>query len=72
MNTDFDKADPLIGSNIRQDERTRASINLDYALPPHLGGVVLSIGGFVADTRSNIINFTKTVSELKIGMRKSF
>ena len=72
MNTDFDKADPLIGSNIRQDERTRASLNLDYALPPHLGAVVLSISGFVADTRSNIINFTKTVSELKIGMRKSF
>lgn len=70
--TDFDAADPLIGSDIREDERSRASLSLGYKLPPRLGGADVTLGGFIADTRSNIPNFTKTLSELKIGLRKSF
>jgi len=72
LSTEFDAADPLIGSDTRQDERSRASFGLGYALPPHLGGVEVTLSGFIADTRSNIVNFTKTLSELKIGLRKSF
>ena len=72
LSTEFDAADPLIGSDIRKDERSRASFSLGYKLPPSLGGVDIAIDGFIADTRSNIMNFRKTLSELKIGMRKSF
>ncbi|MBL6642216.1 MAG: tetratricopeptide repeat protein [PS1 clade bacterium] len=72
LSTEFDAADPLIGSDTRQDERSRASFGLGYALPPHLGGVEVTLSGFIANTRSNIVNFTKTLSELKIGLRKSF
>lgn len=72
LSTEFDAADPLIGSDTRQDERSRTSFGLGYALPPHLGGVEVTLSGFIADTRSNIVNFTKTLSELKIGLRKSF
>jgi hypothetical protein len=34
--------------------------------------VQVSFGGFLADTRSNIPNFTKTLSEVKLGLRKNF
>ena len=70
--TEFDAADPLIGSDIREDERSRASFSLSYKLPPRLGAIDVSLSGFVADTRSNIANFTKTLSELKLGFRRSF
>lgn len=70
--TEFDAADELIGSDIREDERSRMSFSLSHNLSPEWGGVQVSLGGFVADTRSNIPNFTKTLSEMKLGLRKSF
>ena len=70
--TEFDAADPLIGTDIREDERSRMSVSLTHDLPPEWGGMQVSLGGFLADTRSNIPNFTKTLSEVKLGLRKSF
>ena len=70
--TEFDAADPVIGNDIREDERTRMSLSASYQLPKYLGGPILSLSGFAADTRSNIPNFAKTVSELKFGVSQSF
>ena len=70
--TEYDAANMLISSEIREDERTRASFSLGYKLPPRLGALDVSLSGFAADTRSNIPNSTKTLSELKLGVRRSF
>lgn len=72
VSTEFDAADSIIGDDIREDERTRLSLSASYQLAEHLGGATVSLSGFVADTRSNIPNFTKTVSELKFGVSRSF
>lgn len=72
VSTEFDAADPIIGDDIREDERTRLSLSASYQLPKYLSGATLSLSGFAADTRSNISNFTKTVSELKFGISRSF
>lgn len=72
ISTEFDAADPIIGDDIREDERTRLSLSASYQLPKYLGGAILSLSGFAADTRSNIPNFTKTFTELKFGVSQSF
>lgn len=70
--TEFGAADPLIGDTIREDERSRLVASLDYQLPESRGGATLTLSGFAADTRSNIVNFTKTLSEIKLGVRHRF
>ena len=72
VRTEFDAADPIIGEDIREDERTRLSLSASYQLPKSLSGSIVSLSGFAADTRSNIPNFVKTVSELKLGISRSF
>ena len=72
VSTEFDAADPFIGDDIRQDERSRISLSLSYKMPKSLGGSVVSLSGFAADTRSNLPNFTKTVSEIKLGVSQRF
>lgn len=72
VSTKFDAADSIIGDDIREDERTLISLSASYQLPKFLGGAIMSLSGFAADTRSNIPNFTKTVSELKFGVSRSF
>jgi tetratricopeptide (TPR) repeat protein len=72
VTTEFDAADPFIGDDIREDERSRMSLSASYQLPETLGGSVLSLSGFAADTRSNLPNFTKTVSELKFSINQRF
>lgn len=70
--TEYEAANLLISDKIREDERTRATFTLGFTLPSAFGNVDLSFGGFFADTRSNIPNSTKELSELKIGVRKNF
>ena len=72
VSTEFDAADPFIGDDIRQDERSRVSLSVSYEMPKSLGGSVVSLSGFAADTRSNLPNFTKTVSEIKLGVSQRF
>lgn len=72
VRTEFDEADPLIGDDTRQDERSRFSLAASYQMPVSLGGTVISLSGFAADTRSNLPNFTKTVSEVKLGVSQRF
>ena len=69
--TQFGSIKPF-GDKIRQDERSSADLSVSYEMPRRLGGALISAGGFVSDTRSNIRNYTKSVSEAKIGIRKSF
>ena len=70
--TEYDAANTLISSEIREDERSRVSFSVGRKLPPRLGALDLTLSGFAADTRSNIPNSTKTLSELKLGLRRSF
>ena len=72
VSTKFQAADPIIGDKIRKDDRTRISLSASYQLPKYLGGSIISLSGFAADTNSNIPNFTKTVSEIKFGVSQSF
>lgn len=72
VSTEFDAADPIIGNEIREDERTRLGLSASYQLPKYLGGSIISLAGFAADTRSSIPNFTKTVSEIKFGVSQNF
>ena len=52
--TEYDAANTLISSEIREDERSRASFSIGRKLPPRLGALDLTLSGFAADTRSNI------------------
>lgn len=70
--TEYEGANTLISTQIRQDERTRLTASLGYKLPPHLGAIDLALSGFAADTRSNIPNSTRTLSELKLSLRRNF
>jgi hypothetical protein len=70
--TEYEGANTLISTQIRQDERTRLTASLGYKLPPHLGAIDLALSGFTADTRSNIPNSTRTLSELKLSLRRNF
>ena len=70
--TEYEAANTLISTQIRQDERTRLTASLGYKLPPHLGAIDLALSGFAADTRSNIPNSTRTLSELKLSLRRNF
>jgi hypothetical protein len=70
--TEFGAADPLIGNVAREDERSRLVASVDYQLPEAYGGAVVTLSGFAADTRSNIVNFAKTMSEIKLGVRHRF
>lgn len=70
--TDYDAPNTIISSKIREDERSRASFSMGYKLPPQYGALNIGLSGFVADTRSNIPNSTKTLSELKLGIRHNF
>jgi hypothetical protein len=70
--TEYDAANTLISDDIREDERSRLSASLGTKLSPRLGALDVSLSGFVADTRSNIPNSTKTLSELKLSLRRSF
>ena len=70
--TEYDAANTLISSDIREDERSRISFSVGRKLPPRFGGLDLTLSGFAADTRSNIPNSTKTLSELKLGLRRGF
>lgn len=70
--TEYDAPNTIISSKAREDERSRASFSLGYKLPPQYGAFNIGLSGFVADTRSNIPNSTKTLSELKLGIRHNF
>ena len=70
--TEYDAPNTIISSKTREDERSRASFSLSYKLPPQYGAFNIGLSGFVADTRSNIPNSTKTLSELKLGIRHNF
>ena len=70
--TEYEAANTLISTQIRQDERTRLTASLGYKLPTHLGAIDLALSGFAADTRSNIPNSTRTLSELKLSLRRNF
>tara|TARA_B110000971_G_scaffold215271_1_gene248480 strand:- start:2133 stop:3434 length:1302 start_codon:yes stop_codon:yes gene_type:complete len=70
--TEYEAANTLISTQTRQDERTRLTASLGYKLPPHLGAIDLALSGFAADTRSNIPNSTRTLSELKLSLRRNF
>lgn len=70
--TEYDAPNTIISSKTREDERSRASFSLGYKLPPQYGALNFGLSGFVADTRSNIPNSTKTLSELKFGIRHNF
>jgi hypothetical protein len=70
--TEYDAPNTIISSKTREDERSRASFSLGYKLPPQYGAFNIGLSGFVADTRSNIPNSTKTLSELKLGIRHNF
>ena len=70
--TKYDAPNMMISSKIREDERSRASFSLGYILPPQYGALNIDLSAFVADTRSNIPNSTKTLSELKLGIRHNF
>ena len=70
--TEYDAPNTMISSKVREDERSRASFSLGYKLPPQYGALNIGFSGFVADTRSNIPNSTKTLSELKLGIRHNF
>lgn len=70
--TEYDAPNTIISSKTREDERSRASFSLGFKLPPHYGALNIGLSGFVADTRSNIPNSTKTLSELKFGIRHNF
>ena len=70
--TEYDAPNTMISSKIREDERSRASFSLGYKLPPQYGALNIGLSGFFADTRSNIPNSTKTLSELKLGLRHNF
>ena len=66
--TEYDAANTLISNEVREDERSRVSFSVGRKLPPHLGALDLTLKRFAADTRSNIPNSTKTLSELKLGL----
>ena len=70
--TEYDAPNTIISSKTREDERSRASFILGYKLPAQYGALNIGLSGFVADTRSNIPNSTKTLSELKFGIRHNF
>ena len=70
--TEYDAPNTIISSKTREDERSRASFILGYKLPAQYGALNIGLSGFVADTRSNIPNSTKTLSELKLGIRHNF
>ena len=70
--TEYDAANTLISNEVREDERSRVSFSVGRKLPPRLGALDLTLSGFAADTRSNIPNSTKTLSELKLGLRRNF
>lgn len=70
--TEYNAANTLISNTIREDERSRLTASLDFKLPPRLGALNFTVSGFAADTRSNIPNSTKTLSEVKFGLRRSF
>ncbi len=70
--TEYEAANTLISTKIREDERTRLTASLGYKLPPQFGAIDVALSGFAADTRSNIPNSTRTLSELKLSLRRNF
>jgi len=71
--SDYDAADPLISALVREDEHSRVSAYFGRTIRPgFVGPVAIFLSAISTDSESNLPNFTRTVSEAKIGFRKAF
>ena len=70
---DYDAADPLVSTLVREDELERISAYFGRTIRPRfVGPVTIFLSAISTDSTSNLPNFTRTVSEAKLGFRKAF
>ena len=70
---DYDAADPFVSALVREDDLERISAYFGRTIRPgFVGPVTVFLSVMSTDSTSNLPNFTRTVSEAKLGFRKAF